>query len=158
MPHAIPEYTLEQLEAAGRIELDHFTNEDAFELGTLAAVVTKEWGVSLSVDIVIGDYLVYRARLGSTGPGNDPWLTGKAAVANHYGDSSLLVKLRQEATGVPFTDLPQHDHEVMKAHGGSIPIYVDGTLVATITMSGEPDVVDHEVASEALRRYIDLRA
>jgi uncharacterized protein (UPF0303 family) len=157
MSHAIPEYTLEQLEADGRIELDHFTSEDAFELGTLAAVVTQEWGVSLSVDIVIGDYLVYRARLGTTGPGNDPWLSGKAAVVNHYGDSSLLVKLRQEATGVPFTDLP-HDHEVMKAHGGSIPIYVDGTLVGTITMSGEPDVVDHEAASEALRRYVDLRS
>lgn len=157
MTHAIPEYTLDQLESAGRIELDHFTSDDAFELGTLAAVVTQEWGVSLSVDIVIGDYLVYRARLGKTGPGNDPWLTGKAAVVNHYGDSSLLVKLRQEATGVPFSELPL-DHSVMKAHGGSIPIYVDGKLVGTITMSGEPDVVDHEAAAEALRRYVDLRS
>jgi uncharacterized protein (UPF0303 family) len=157
MTHAIPEYTLDQLEAAGRIELDHFSNEDAFELGTLAAAVTQEWGVSLSVDIVIDGYLVYRARLGKTGPGNDPWLTGKAAVANHFGDSSLLVKLRQEATGTPFTDLPL-DHEVMKAHGGSIPIYVDGKLVGTITMSGEPDVVDHEAVTEALSRYVALRA
>lgn len=157
MTHAIPDYTLEQLESAGRIELDHFTSEDAFELGTLAAVVTQEWGVSLSVDIVIGDYLVYRARLGTTGPGNEPWLVGKAAVARHFGDSSLLVKLRQESTGVPFTELPL-DHDVMKAHGGSIPIYVDGSLVATITMSGEPDVVDHEAAAEALRRYVGLRS
>ncbi|HEX4402185.1 MAG TPA: heme-binding protein [Galbitalea sp.] len=157
MTHAIPEYTLDQLEAAGRIELDHFTSEDAFELGTLAAAVTQEWGVSLSVDIVIDGYLVYRARLGKTGPGNDPWLRGKAAVASHFGDSSLLVKLRQEATGTPFTDLAL-DHDVMKAHGGSIPIYVDGKLVGTITMSGEPDVVDHEAVTEALSRYVALRA
>ena len=157
MTHAIPEYTVDQLEAAGRIELDHFTSEDAFELGTLAAAVTQEWGVSLSVDIVIDGYLVYRARLGTTGPGNDPWLAGKAAVANHFGDSSLLVKLRQDATGTPFTELPL-DHDVMKAHGGSIPIYVDGKLVGTITMSGEPDVVDHEAVTEALSRYVALRA
>jgi uncharacterized protein (UPF0303 family) len=157
MSHAIPEYILEDLETAGRVELDHFTSEDAFELGTLAAVVTQEWGLSLAVDIVIGDYLVYRARLGTTGPGNEPWLSGKAAVVSHFGESSLLVKLRQEATGVPFTELPL-DHDSMKAHGGSIPIYVDGKLVATITMSGEPDVVDHEVAAEALRRYVDLRS
>jgi uncharacterized protein (UPF0303 family) len=157
MSHAIPEYTLEQLEGDARVELDHFTNEDAFELGTLAATVTKEWGVSLSVDIVIGDYLVYRARLGKTGIGNDPWLAGKAAVATHFGDSSLLVKLRQEATGTPFTELPL-DHSVMKAYGGSIPIYVDGALAATFTMSGEPDVVDHEVAAEALRRYVSSRS
>jgi uncharacterized protein (UPF0303 family) len=157
MTHKIPEYTLEQLEADGRIELDHFTNEDASELGTLAAVVTQEWGLSLGVDIVIGDYLVYRVRLGETGIGNDPWLAGKAAVASHFGDSSLLVKLRQESTGVPFTDLPL-DHTVMKAHGGSFPIYVDGAIVGTFTMSGEPDVVDHEVAAEALRRYVELRS
>jgi uncharacterized protein (UPF0303 family) len=156
MSHAVPEYSLEQLEAEGRIELDHFTNEDAFELGSLAAAVTQEWGLSLSVDIVIGDYLVYRVRLGKTGVGNDPWLAGKAAVATHFGDSSLLVKRRQEATGVPFSELPL-DHDVMKAHGGSFPIYVDGDLVATFTLSGEPDVVDHEVAAEALRRYTTSR-
>jgi uncharacterized protein (UPF0303 family) len=157
MTHPVPEYTVAQLEAAGRIEFDHFAGEDAYRLGTLAAAVTLEWGVSLSVDIVIDGYLAYRARLGKTGPGNDPWLAGKAAVAQHYGESSLLVKLRQEATGVPFTDLP-HDHDVMKAYGGSIPIYVDGELRATITMSGEPDVVDHEAATEALRRYAELNA
>ncbi len=157
MSHVVPEYSVEQLEAAGRTELDHFTSEDAFELGTIAAQVTQEWGLSLSVDIVIGDYLVYRARLGKTGVGNDPWLAGKAAVARHFGDSSMLVKLRQESTRVPFTDLPL-DHTIMKAYGGSIPVYVDSALVATFTMSGEPDAVDHEVAAEALRRYVDRHA
>ena len=34
----------------------------------------------------------------------------------------------------------------MKAYGGSIPIFVGGELVATVTTSGEPDVVDHETA------------
>lgn len=157
MKHAVPEYTLEQLEAAGRIELDHFTNEDAFELGTLAMAVTAEWGVSLGVDIVLGDYLVYRARLGKTGVGNDQWLTGKAAVTNHFGDSSLLMKLRREAAGTTAPELPANS-EAMKFYGGCIPIYVDGELVATLTLSGEKDVVDHEVAAEALRRYVELRA
>jgi uncharacterized protein (UPF0303 family) len=157
MKHAVPEYTLEQLEAAGRVELDSFSNEDAFELGTLAMAVTAEWGVSLGVDIVLGDYLVYRARLGKTGVGNDQWLSGKAAVTNHYGDSSLLVKLRREAAGAEPKDVPANS-AAMKFYGGCIPIYVDGALVATFTLSGEKDVVDHEVAAETLRRYVELRA
>jgi uncharacterized protein (UPF0303 family) len=152
MTHAIPGYTLEQLETTGRVNLERFTNEDAFALGTIATAVIVEWEVNLAVDIVVDGYLAYRARLGTTGIGNDPWLAGKAAVASHYGVSSLLVKVRQEATGIPFTDLP-HDHDLMRAHGGSIPIYVNDTVTATITMSGEPDVVDHEAATEALRRY-----
>ena len=149
MTHAIPEYTVDQLEAAGRIELDHFTSEDAFELGTLAAAVTQEWGVSLSVDIVIDGYLVYRARLGKTGPGNDPWLAGKAAVVEKFGEPSLLVRRRHEEAGTPFVD-----DETFKAHGGSMPIRVNGELVGTITTSGEPDVIDHTATAEAVRRFL----
>jgi uncharacterized protein (UPF0303 family) len=153
MSHPLPEYTVADLESAGRFELEHFTKEDAFELGTIAAGVIREWGVSLAVDIVLGDDLVYRAKLGKTGAGNDPWLAGKRAVATHFGDSSLLVKLRQEATGVPFADLDL-DHDTLKAYGGSIPLYVAGELVATITTSGEADVVDHEACAEAVSRYL----
>ncbi len=153
MTRTLPTYTLTHLEQAGRVDLAHFSKEDAFELGTLAAGVILERELSLAVDIVIGKDLVYRARLGKTGPGNDTWLEGKAAVARKFGDASLLVKLRQEATGVPFTDL-KLDHEKLKAHGGSIPLYVGGKLVATITMSGEPDVLDHETCAEAVSRYV----
>ena len=42
-----------------------------------------------------------------------------------------------------------------RAHGGSIPLRVNGEVVGTITTSGEPDVVDHATAAEAIRRYLD---
>jgi uncharacterized protein (UPF0303 family) len=42
----------------------------------------------------------------------------------------------------------------MKAHGGSIPLRVGGKIVGTLTMSGEPDAVDHEAAAEAIERYL----
>jgi uncharacterized protein (UPF0303 family) len=153
MTHAKPDYTLEDLENEPRVDLEHFTKEDAFALGTIAAGVILEWGVSLAVDIVIGDDLVYRAKLGKTNKGNDEWLAGKAAVATHFGESSLLVRLRHEAGDTPFTDLDL-DHDTMKAHGGSIPLRVQGEIVGTITMSGEPDVVDHETCTEAVTRYL----
>jgi uncharacterized protein (UPF0303 family) len=153
MTRILPTYTVSQLEEAGRIDLAHFTKEDAFELGTLAAGVIQERELSLAVDIVVGKDLVYRAKLGNTGPGNDAWLEGKAAVARKFGAPTLLVKLRQAETGVPFTDL-KLDHDKLKAHGGSIPLYVGGKLVATITMSGEPDVLDHETCAEAVNRYV----
>jgi uncharacterized protein (UPF0303 family) len=105
------------------------------------------------VDVVLRGDLVFRAKLGTTGPGNDPWLAGKAAVSNRFGEPSLLVKLRHELAGMPFTDL-NLDHEVFKAHGGSIPLHVDGEIIGTLTMSGEPDVVDHEAAAEAIERYL----
>ncbi|MCU1533568.1 MAG: hypothetical protein JWR53_49, partial [Glaciihabitans sp.] len=135
----LPEFTVEELVAAGPVELEHFTYDDAVELGLIAVDVIKSSGHSLAVDIVIGDDLVFRAKLRNTNKGNDPWLAGKAAVARKFREPSLLVKLRHLADGAPFEERDDIDHETHKAHGGSIPLFVGGELVATITMSGEPD-------------------
>jgi uncharacterized protein (UPF0303 family) len=45
-----------------------------------------------------------------------------------------------------------------KAHGGSIPILVAGAVVGTVTMSGEPDVLDHAAVSETVRRFLATRS
>ena len=39
------------------------------------------------------------------------------------------------------------------AWGGCIPIFVGDDIAATISSSGEPDVVDHAVIAEAVRRF-----
>ena len=38
-----------------------------------------------------------------------------------------------------------------------MPLRVCGQVVGTLTTSGEPDVVDHAVAAEAVRRYLAAR-
>lgn len=153
MEHSQPVFTLEQLEEEEKLEFLSFSNDDAFDLGTIATSVIREWNLSLAVDIVIGDDQVYRANLKNTDKGNNAWLTGKAAVARDFRASSLLVRFRHEAAGTKFSDLDV-DHELYKAHGGSVPIRVNGEIIGTITLSGEPDVVDHEVAVEAIRRFL----
>jgi uncharacterized protein (UPF0303 family) len=149
---ALPEFSLDELEAQPVFDVASFDRKDAFVLGTIAGDLIVELNLSLAVDIVLGDELVYRARFRETSSGNDEWLAGKAAVATHFSAPSLLVRRRQEATGVPFTDLDL-DHDRLKAHGGAIPIFVSGELAGTITMSGEPDVVDHATGAEAVARY-----
>jgi uncharacterized protein (UPF0303 family) len=153
MNEPLPEFTLEQLETLADVDLAHFSKEDAWQLGTTAAAVIQARSLNLAVDIVIDGDLVFRAKFGTTGPGNDQWLAGKAAVAMHFGEPSLRVRRRYEAGDTPFTDLDL-DHDRLKAHGGSIPIRVSGNLVGTITMSGEPDVVDHDACAEAVTRYL----
>ena len=153
MARHIPEYSVAALEKLNSIEFASMTNDDAVELGMVAVGVIREWNLSLAVDVVLGGDLVFRAKLKTTGPDNDPWLTGKAAVAMHFGEPSLLVKTRHLAAGTPF-ESQDFDHEAMKAHGGSIPLRVAGQIVGTITTSGEPDAIDHEVAAEAIARYL----
>lgn len=156
MTDALPEYTVDDLEREPVIDLPEFTNDDGVDLGLAAVEVIDERGLNLAVRVVLRGDIVFQAKLGSSGPDNDPWLAGKHAVVEEYGEPSLLVRRRHEAAGTPFEELPDIDHEAFKAHGGSIPIKVNGVVVGSITTSGEPDVVDHATSAEAVRRFLSL--
>ncbi len=155
----LPVFTVAELEAVPALDVPSFSKEDAFELGVIAAMLIRERGLNLAVDIIVEDDLVFRAKLAGTGAGNDVWLAGKAAVAQHFGVPSLLVKQRHAEAGTRFEDVSDAsvDHERMLAHGGSIPILVNGVPVGTITASGEADVIDHELAADAVQAYRERR-
>ncbi|GAA2227274.1 heme-binding protein [Herbiconiux moechotypicola] len=157
---SLPVFTTTDLEAVAPLDVPEFGNDDAVELGSIAVDLIRERGLDLAVEVLLGDDTVYRAKLGDTGLGNDPWLAGKAAVVRHFKVPSLLVKRRFEEAGREFTEAedPDIDHEVMRAHGGSVPIFAAGQLVGTITTSGEPDVIDHQTTADAVAAFLARRA
>ncbi len=150
----LPVYTALDLQLEPVFDVDSFTNDHAVDLGLAALEVIDERGLNLAVRIVLRGDIVFQAKLGMTGPENDEWLAGKAAVAERFGEPSLLVRRRHEEAGTPFASLPDEDHDRFRAHGGSIPLRVRGEIVGTITASGEPDVLDHATAMEAVRRFL----
>lgn len=150
----LPVFTVADLEAQPALDVAAFTHDDAVDLGILAVQVIREGQHDLAVKVVLRGEPVFVAKTGSTGPGNDPWLDGKAAVVTRFGEASLLVRRRHEEARTPFEERDDVDHEVFKAHGGSMPIRVAGEIVGTITTSGEPDVVDHAVTAEAIGRFL----
>ena len=150
----LPSFTIATLEAEPPLDVAAFSNDDGVALGMLAVEVIRQGGYNLAVRVVLRGDTVFQAKLGTSGPSNDPWLAGKAAAVLWAGEPSLLLRLRQEATGIPFEERTDVDHELLRAHGGSIPIRVRGEIVGTITTSGEPDVVDHSVSAESVRRYL----
>ena len=154
----LPTFTVADLEAEPVLDLPTFTQDDAVDLGLLAVAVVRERGANLAVRVELHGETVLQAMTGATGAGNVPWLEGKARVVHRFGEPSLLVRRRHEAAGTPFEERPDVDHDAFKAHGGSVPLRVDGEVVGTLTTSGEPDVVDHAVAAEAVRRYLAARA
>ncbi len=68
---------------------------------SIAVGVIRHHGANIAVRIVLGGDAVFVAKLGTTGPGNDEWLAGKAAVAERFGEPSLLVRRRHEEAGTP---------------------------------------------------------
>jgi uncharacterized protein (UPF0303 family) len=153
MPHAEPTYTLDQLLAEPRAEFDSFTRDDAVRLGEIAVKLIREWGVNLAVDVHIGDELAFRAQLGTTGQANADVIAGKRLVVKHFGHSSLLARFKKDADPRVADGLGDE----YKFWGGSIPIFVGGELYATLSSSGEADVVDHEAVLTALASYTSER-
>ena len=157
MTRPAPHYAVADLEYLNAVDCQSMTNDDAVALGLFAVQVIQEWDLNLAVEIVLGDDVVFKAKLKSTNADNDPWLAGKAATATRFAEPSLLVKLRHLEAGTPFEERTDVDHDRLKAHGGSIPLRVNGVVVGTLTMSGEPDALDHEAAAETLMRFVDSR-
>jgi uncharacterized protein (UPF0303 family) len=154
----LPSFTVAELEELNRLSVGEMTADDAVDLGLVAISVIRERDLNLAVDVSLRGHSMFRAKLKNTGPDNDFWLDAKVAVAVRFGEPSLLVKLRHVEAGTPFEERTDIDHTRFKAHGGSIPLRNGDEVVGTITVSGEPDVIDHEVAAEALRRYLRQRA
>jgi uncharacterized protein (UPF0303 family) len=153
----LPSFTVAELEELTALSVGEMSADDAVDLGLVAVSLIRERDLNLAVDVSLRGHSMFRAKLKNTGPENDFWLDAKAAVAVRFGEPSLLVKLRHLEAGTPFEERTDVDHSRLKAHGGSIPLRNGEEVVGTITVSGEPDVIDHEVAAEALRRYLRQR-
>lgn len=138
---------LEALE--NELMFESFDLNDAWRLGSAAAEIILEAGYSLSVQIVLGGRTVFKAAFNGVSQDTEPWLTGKAAAALLFESSSMRVRLRKDADPSVIEGL---DEDLYRTHGGAVLIRVrDRGIVGTITVSGEPDTIDHAVAMDAIR-------
>ena len=141
---------LEALE--NELVFESFDLNDAWRLGSAAAEIILTAGYSLSVQIVLGGRVVFKAAFNGVSQDTEPWLAGKAAAALLFESSTYRVRLRKDADPSVIAGL---DEDLYRTHGGALPIRVrDRGIVGTIAVSGEPDVVDHAVAIGALQKII----
>ncbi|WDF33965.1 heme-degrading domain-containing protein [Arthrobacter agilis] len=136
------------------LQFTRFTNDDAVALGQLLV----QLGVGRNLPIAIGiskpNHILFRAALDGATPDNDFWLEAKALTAARYLAPSLLVGLRARRNGGQFEGNPMVDPATHAAHGGSFPLYIRGVgPVATVTVSGLPQLDDHKLVVEALRTF-----
>ncbi len=150
------------LESIGRIEAEiaelqfgQFTPADALALGLLLVELGTERNLPIAIDISRGEHVVFHVALTGATLDNDYWVRAKSRTALRYGEPSLLVGLRARRGGGRIEDNPLFDLSAYAAHGGSFPLYVRGVgPVATVTVSGLPQVEDHNLVVEALRSVL----
>jgi uncharacterized protein (UPF0303 family) len=147
----------------GRIEAEiaelqfpRFTPADALGLGLLLVELGTERNLPIAIDISRGEQVVFHVALEGATFDNDLWVAAKSRTARRYAEPSLLVGLRARRGGGRIEDNPLFDTNSFAPHGGSFPLYVRGVgPVATVTVSGLPQMQDHDLVVEALRSLRD---
>lgn len=136
------------------LKFSRFTQNDAVALGELLVQIGVDRGLPIAIGIVKPNHVLFRAALDGATPDNDLWLEAKNRTAARHLVPSLLVGLRARRNGGTVQDNPLFDSRTHAAHGGSFPIYVRGVgAVATVTVSGLPQLEDHRLVVEALRTF-----
>ncbi|MBX7446094.1 MULTISPECIES: heme-degrading domain-containing protein [unclassified Arthrobacter] len=152
-----PEGSLEALIARVEAEVRElqfpgFSPDDALNLGLLLVELGKERDLPIAIDITKGEQVLFHVALPGATPDNGHWIRAKQRTAARYEAPSLLVGLRGRLGGGRIEDNAWFDQSRYAAHGGAFPIFVTGVgAVATVAVSGLPQVQDHDLVVEALR-------
>ncbi|PFG34869.1 heme-degrading domain-containing protein [Sanguibacter antarcticus] len=148
--------TLDEIAAQeAELELVSLTNDDAWDLGCTLVEVAQARQAPVTIDISRGDQTLFRAALAGSSIDQVSWIERKTRVVRHFGHSSLYVGQECRDAGVSFDDKHALEPELYAAHGGGFPLVVTGSgLVGVVVVSGLPQLDDHALVVEALRRFL----
>ncbi len=127
-----------------------FDESAAIKLGLVLVTLAQDGALPVVIDIRTADRTLFHAGLPGSGPLNDNWARRKSNTALKFQKASLVVGLQNRAKDEP---LAMHglDTSDYADHGGAVPIRVKGVgVVAVATVSGLPQVEDHNLVIRAL--------
>lgn len=137
------------------LQFEEFTNETAIALGSRMAEVARKEGKPLTLDICRNGQQLFHLALPGTSADNDFWIRRKNNVVNRYGHSSLYMGTLCRAQGTTFEEKSRLDRDQYAASGGGFPVIIRNVgVVGTVTVSGLPQVEDHEFVVRMLREFL----
>ena len=142
------------LEEEQILKLPSLTNSDAVEIGEIATTLGNQRRVPVTVQVRIGDWIVYHASLEGSKPDNDWWINRKVAVVLLKQHSTMYERVSAEERGVDWhkeNNLPDETHAI---HGGALPLITNEGFKGILIISGLPQVEDHLFAVEVLKEFL----
>ena len=133
--------------------LKAFGNEEAFKLGTIAAEIGLDRKLPIAIQVQLGEWIVFKAALPGSKPENDGWISRKANVVLLKHHSTMFERVKAEEEGADWHILNGVDDATHAIHGGGFPIITEEGFVGVLLISGLPQVEDHLLAVELLKKF-----
>lgn len=150
------EEILQELEKQEKeLIFDHFSNEDAFNLGMIIVNKAKERDLPVTIEITKNSQMIFHIALEGTAPDNDEWLRRKKNLVTRTGKSSFRIVTELRMDDAKFEDRFELTREDYAPAGGCFPINIKGTgIVGTVAVSGLEMSLDHGLVIEGIKEYL----
>lgn len=151
----IREQTIAQEKA---LRFDHFTNRDAWELGSFMVKRVYEQGIDMAIAIrkLNGNILFQHVTQG-TSLNNQIWMERKFRTVALVERSSYGQWALSQISGKKVTDHGLSDENYVFC-GGGFPIRLKtGELVGVITVSNLPHEQDHQFIIDSLCEWLQVK-
>ena len=142
------------LEEEQILKLPSLSNSDAVEIGEIATTLGNKRGVPITIQVRIGDWIVYHASLEGSKPENDWWINPTVAVVMLKQHSTMFERVSTEERGVDWHKENNLQDETHAIHGGAIPLITHEGFKGILIISGLPQVEDHLFAVEVLTEFL----
>ena len=138
------------IEQERRLQLPKLDADIAWTLGSQLRDTALARQAAVTIEIRIGAETVFFHAMRGTAPANADWARRKRNLSELLDQSSYLIgrELALEGNTIETKmGLATRDYA---AHGGSVPLRVNGTRFGTVTVSGLPQREDHLMVIEQL--------
>ncbi len=134
-----------------RLQYQKFDEEDAWKLGSRLRALAVERGHSIVIDVRRFAQPLFYTALPGTVPDNPEWIRRKSNLTKLFYRSSLAIGLEMQQKSTDIYARYGLNLQDYVSHGGSFPIrVVNAGCIGSVTVSGLPQRLDHELAVEAL--------
>lgn len=132
-----------------------FTNEDAWNLGSILVERARKIGAPLIVDISRCGHCLFRYSFEGTSRNNEIWVERKSRLTSRFGKSSLRVGLELRLQGETLESRQGLSLSEYADHGGSVPLAVHGVgVIGAVTVSGLSQEEDHAFVVDGIRAFL----
>ena len=127
------------------------------EIGAIAVRLGKERSLGIAISIRFGEWEVFKAALPGSKPENDGWINRKANVVNLKHHSTMYERVKAEEDGIDWHQSNGVTDVTHAIHGGGFPLISKSEgFKGVLLISGLPQVEDHLLAVEILRKYLKI--
>jgi len=146
----------ELIEQEETLIFEHFTNEDAFELGMIIYNLAKERKLPVTIEITKNTQMLFHVALSGTAPDNDEWLRRKKNLVTRTGMSTYRIVTELRKDNARFEDRFELSRDEYAPAGGCFPVNVKGVgIIGTVAVSGLEMSLDHALVIEGIKKYLD---